>query len=233
MKAILLAAGLGTRLRPITNTIPKCLVPIDGKPLLEIWLEKLVALGIEEILVNTHYFSEKVDEFIAHSPYKRLVTLVYEEKLLGTAGTLVRNNTFWKGHTTLVIHADNYCQSSLAGFINSHKKISDDLDASLLLFKSETPKSCGIVQLDENDKVIEFHEKVPNPPGNLASGALFIFTPKVYGKYFIHLEQNRHYELSIDIIPSMVGKMKGWLVDGLYVDVGTPENYNKVKAIQL
>ena len=60
MKALLLAAGLGTRLRPVTNTIPKCLVPINGKVLLEYWLEKLIDIGIKEILINTSYLSEEV-----------------------------------------------------------------------------------------------------------------------------------------------------------------------------
>ncbi len=55
MRALLLAAGLGTRLRPITDKIPKCLVPIQGKPLLEIWLDKLYEAGVQEFLVNTHY----------------------------------------------------------------------------------------------------------------------------------------------------------------------------------
>lgn len=68
MKAILLAAGFGTRLRPLTNHLPKCLVPIHGKPLLEIWLERLVAVGISACLVNTHYLADQVEDFIASSP---------------------------------------------------------------------------------------------------------------------------------------------------------------------
>ena len=63
MRAILLAAGLGTRLRPITDKIPKCLVPINGKPLIDYWLEQLTKAGIEKFLINTHYLHEKV-EFI-------------------------------------------------------------------------------------------------------------------------------------------------------------------------
>ncbi len=79
MKALLLAAGLGTRLRPITNIIPKCLVPINGKPLLEIWLETLTKAGVKEFLINTHYLHEKVEAFVYDSKYKNVVTLVYEK----------------------------------------------------------------------------------------------------------------------------------------------------------
>ena len=67
MKAILLCAGKGLRLRPYTNNIPKCLMPIKGKPLLEIWLEKLFSAGITNILINAHYLSDQVDNFINHS----------------------------------------------------------------------------------------------------------------------------------------------------------------------
>ena len=67
MRALLLAAGLGTRLRPITDKIPKCLVPIQGRPLLEIWLDKLCEVGVQEFLVNTHYLAAQVEEFISNS----------------------------------------------------------------------------------------------------------------------------------------------------------------------
>ena len=70
MKAILLAAGFGTRLRPLTNNIPKCLVPIKGKPLLEIWLDKLSDVGVKDFLINTHYLYDKVESFIKKSKYK-------------------------------------------------------------------------------------------------------------------------------------------------------------------
>ena len=76
MKAILLAAGLGTRLKPLTNTIPKCLVPISGRPLLSYWLEKLANLGINEILINVHYLAEQVENYISQSPYRDKITIV-------------------------------------------------------------------------------------------------------------------------------------------------------------
>ncbi|MGC0119183.1 nucleotidyltransferase family protein [Pseudoalteromonas piscicida] len=225
MKAILLAAGLGTRLRPITDTLPKCLVPLNGQPLLGLWIDKLVQLGVDEILVNTHYFSEQVEAFVATSPHRSRITLSYESKLLGTAGTLVRNRTFWQGETCMVIHADNYCQSSLAGMLEAHNQRQTQTDATLLLFETPTPRSCGIVKLDDNQVIQEFHEKVEHPPGNLASGALFIFSPEVYERYFSHLEAQRPYELSLDVVPNMIGKLQGWLVDDHYLDIGTPDSY--------
>ena len=226
MKAILLAAGLGTRLRPITNTMPKCLVAINGKPLLEYWLETLVNLGVKEILINLHYFSDQVRQFIGGSPYKDRITLVEENELLGTGGTLLNNIDFWQGHTTWVIHADNYCCSDLQGMLQQHNNRDKHSDATLLLFKTDTPKNCGVVKLNKNKMITEFHEKVEKPPSNIASGALFIFSENVYEKYFEHLSHNKHYEISVDLVPKLIGHMQGWLVDNYYIDIGTTETLN-------
>ncbi|REL26052.1 nucleotidyltransferase family protein [Thalassotalea euphylliae] len=233
MKAILLAAGLGTRLKPLTDTMPKCLVPIKGKPLLAYWLEKLDALGVTEILINLHYLSEKVAAFIATSPYKSKVTLIKEDKLLGTAGTLVANKEFWQNEETLVIHADNFCMSDLQAFVKDHQKRINQTDASLLLFETEQPSACGIVKLNQDNVIVEFHEKVPNPPGKLASGALFIFSPNVYSKYFQNLDNSVYRELSIDIIPQMVDHLNGWQSDLPYLDIGTPEMLEKANNLPI
>jgi mannose-1-phosphate guanylyltransferase len=231
MKAILLAAGLGTRLKPITNTTPKCLVPISGQPLLSYWLEKLVKLGISEILINVHYLAEQVEKHISQSPYRDKITIVKEDKLLGTGGTLLHNAQFWKDEEVIVIHADNYCQSDLQSLITVHKMKPHQIDVSLLLFPSQEPSECGIVVMDNNNVIQEFHEKVSNPPGFLASGALFIFSDNVYDTYFEGLESNEFYDLSKDIIPKMIGKMQGWVVDSEYIDIGTPKAYKYAQDI--
>ena len=111
MKVLLLAAGLGTRLQPITNKIPKCLVPINGKPLLEYWLENLNKIGITDFLINTHYMNDKVEDFIKNSKYKDMVTLTYEKNLLNTAGTILANEDFFSTNNEpfMLVHADNLC----------------------------------------------------------------------------------------------------------------------------
>lgn len=225
MKAILLAAGLGTRLRPLTNHIPKCLVPINGKPLLGLWIDKLISLGVTDILINTHYFSEKVENYISSHPKRNHICIVYEESLLGTAGTLLQNKTFWQDDTCFVIHADNYCQNSLHDMLRVHVNRPAEADLTLLVFETNNAKSCGIVKLNPSNIVLEFHEKVENPPGNLASGALFIFSPCVYAKYFESLEHGAFYDLSADIVPKMIGSILSWKTNDVYIDIGTPDNY--------
>lgn len=95
MRALLLAAGFGTRLLPLTERLPKCLVPINGRPLLDYWLENLLKGGVEEVIINTHYLAPLVHQFLNQSSWSSRVTIVHEERLLGTGGTILKNREFF------------------------------------------------------------------------------------------------------------------------------------------
>ena len=231
MKAVLLAAGLGSRLSPITDTIPKCMVSINGKPLLGYWLDTLVTLGITEILINLHYLPQLVRNFVATSPHRNLVSFVEEESLFGTAGTFLVNREFWRNQDTMVIHADNFCLSNLQGLIKQYQQRSSGIDATLLLFKTNNPRSCGVVDLNAQNVITGFYEKIVNPPSNLASGALFVFSPQVFDRYFLNLVPGKVYELSIDIVPKMIERLQGWKVDDYYVDIGTISALNEANQV--
>src|ERR1700685_1023147 len=94
MKAFILAAGNGTRLRPITDSIPKCLAPIRGVPLLEIWLNNCKAAGITEVLLNAHAHTEAVRDYVAKQEIGVTICISEESQLLGSAGTLAANQQF-------------------------------------------------------------------------------------------------------------------------------------------
>src|SRR3954464_14043394 len=106
-KALLAAAGTGTRLRPLTDVLPKCLMPINGRPLLGMWLDMLSAAGASKIIVNLHHHAELVRHYVARTPYAHFVTLTHEEALLGTAGTLMQQRDCLSGGTIFFAHADN------------------------------------------------------------------------------------------------------------------------------
>ena len=125
MKAFLLAAGKGTRLKPFTDNCPKCLMDINGKPLLQIWLDSLQKYNIDEVLINTHYLHKQVEDFIAYFKPKTSIkiTLSYEKDLLGSAGTLIKNKIFVKNEENfLVIYADNLTNTNLEKLIKFHNK---------------------------------------------------------------------------------------------------------------
>jgi len=224
-KAILLSAGFGKRLRPITNTTPKCLVAINGKPLLQLWLEELSAAGFSEFLINTHYLSEQVVDFVNNSVFKKAITLVHEPELLGTLGTLKANQAFWENNNVLIAHADNLCLCDWSQFINAFITRPVDCHATMMLFETDTPKSCGIVDLDEKQRVITFHEKVSNPPSNLANGAIYLFDDSLNSK--IEKVNESGTDISINLIPSYIGQMNSWLTDGYLRDIGSLNSLDK------
>src|SRR5436305_11156765 len=171
MRALLLAAGLGTRLRPLTNQLPKCLVTIQGRPLLSYWLDELLGDSrVERILINTHHLHEQVREFVGQSRWTPRIDLVHETELLGTGGTILANRAYFGDEPLFVAHADNLTDASLGGLLDAHFAAEPDILATLLAFRTETPGTCGILEVDSAGRVTGFHEKVANPPGNLASG---------------------------------------------------------------
>lgn len=223
MRTLLLAAGFGTRLRPLTNTIPKCLVPIADKPLLEIWLERLTQAGIGPFLINTHYFADRVEEFIANSAYRDTVTLVNEPTLLGTAGTLLANLDFFQGEDGLLIHADNYCLADFRAFVQAHRQRPPECLLTMMTFRTDTPSSCGIVELDSRGVVIGFHEKVESPPGNLANGAVHILSPLLLE--MLRIDLAGAHDFSKDVLPHLIGKIYTYETKETFLDIGTPDSY--------
>ena len=226
MKAMLLSAGLGLRLRPITDQIPKCLVPIKGVPLLQIWLESLNKANIGPFLVNTHYLSEQVEDFIEQGGFKSQVTLVHEPQLLGTAGTLRFNLDFFNDQDGFFAHADNYCLADFDEFLTVHKNRPKGCLLTMMVFETNEPEKCGIVELDNQGVVLNFYEKVLNPPGNLANGAIYLLSSE-FLKTFKNQFKNAK-DFSLDVIPHFMGKIFTYKTTTKIVDIGTITNYNKL-----
>ena len=158
-KALLLAAGFGTRLRPLTNIWPKCLMPIHNRPLLEYWLSILQKLEINNVLVNMHYLSKYVEGFLSQTHFSNWVESVYEVNLLGTAGTIRNNIDFFENSTILLAHADNWTCCDFSDFMYyHHNKRPKGTVMTMMTFTCLDPKSCGIVELDSNGVVVQIQE---------------------------------------------------------------------------
>lgn len=222
MKVLLLAAGYGTRLKPITDSIPKCLVKINGKPLLEYWFDLINDSGIKEILINTHYLPYKVEEFVQKSKLSKFVKIVYEEKLLGTGGTLLKNRSFFDNDEIMLIHADNLSLFDVDAFIKNHANRPDNTNITMMTFTTETPESCGIVELDEKGVVRKFYEKVNEPHGNLANAAVFILEPSVID--FLSGLRRKEIDFSKEVIPRYVGRINTFHNNIYHRDIGTLES---------
>ena len=228
LKAFLLVAGRGERLRPLTDTTPKCLLPINGTPLLQIWLEHLEYSGIGEVLVNTHWQHEQVQDFAEQwsAGRNRLkIVLYHEPMLLGSAGTLLANRQ-WAGRGPFfIIYGDNLTRLDLRKMLAFHKRNRQPL--TIRVYKGADPYRAAIVCLDENDIVIDFEEKPAKPKSGTGAGGIYVADPEIFD-YFPEPEerpQNGVLDLSCHVLPRMVGNMKAYESGEFSIDIGTIASY--------
>ena len=218
VRALLLAAGLGTRLHPLTHSCPKCLMPIGSRPLLEHWLCSLYRNGVTQALVNIHHHRTLVESFLARNQFQGWVYGAYEPQLLGTAGTLRQNREFFEDQPVLLIHVDNWCQCDFSEFLEFHSlRRPSGTSITMMTFRTFAPTNCGIVEVDGKGVVQNFHEKIEEPPGNLANGAIYLLEPEAsawIGEY------PSVKDFSTEVIPHFVGRIATWENKGLHRDIG-------------
>lgn len=225
MRAVLLAAGLGTRLRPLTDSTPKCLVPIRGKPLLDIWCEDLLNAGVTRLLVNLHYKSESVQQHLRDSRFAKHVETIFEPELLGTAGTLIANRNFFDGEDGILLHADNYSEANLAQIITAHAHRPSNCEMTMMAFRTTTPQTCGILEIDEKHILKKMFEKSIDQHGNLANAAFYILSKKLIS------DLTNETDFSNEVIPKYFEKTLVVETDKTFIDIGTPESYAHAQAV--
>jgi mannose-1-phosphate guanylyltransferase len=224
MKAVLLAAGVGSRLRPVTDSIPKCMVPIDGRPLLDIWLDALVRAGVNEVLVNLHHLPDTVRRHIAARTGPPAVRMFFESQLLGSAGTLVANRQ-WLAEEKLFLacNADNLTDFDLRSLIDDHQE--HDAIATLAVFHSPQPSAGGVVELDADGVIIGFAEKPERPVSDLTNAGMYAFQPSVLDE----MDPVPPKDIGYDLLPRLVGRARAVLVEGYFRDIGTMDAYQRAR----
>jgi histidinol-phosphate phosphatase family protein len=217
-RALLLAGGLGTRLRPITNTVPKCLVSVGGQALLDIWVDCLVEAGIAQGRINTHALAEVVRAKIERVNALGQLHLVesYEPVLLGSAGTITANADLADGaDDVVIIYADNFSDIDLRPVVEYHRRHGDPM--TMVLFRAPNPRACGIAELDGEGRIVSFVEKPAQPASDLANAGLYVVSAAAYRD----IADMNAFDIGFDVLPKFVGRMRGWLWGGYYLDVGT------------
>lgn len=224
MKAFLLAAGLGTRLRPLTDDTPKCLVPIGGRPLLHYWLSLLERHGVNEVLINVHHLSGKVQQYLDTQPVNLRIQTFHEAKLLGSAGTVWANRN-WVEHEEefLIAYADNLTNADIGALTRFHREERPVLTVGL--FRSDHPSECGIAEMDDNRTIVHFVEKPPNPRGNLANAGIYVAAPTIFDLFGRSIPT----DIGFDVLPKLIGRMRGFVLQDYLLDVGTHEKYSQAQ----
>jgi Nucleoside-diphosphate-sugar pyrophosphorylase involved in lipopolysaccharide biosynthesis/translation initiation factor 2B, gamma/epsilon subunits (eIF-2Bgamma/eIF-2Bepsilon) len=175
MKAMILAAGEGTRLRPLTLETPKVLLPVGGVPLIEHTLTWLKRYGIQKVAINLYHLGEKIKDFLGDgSRFGIRISYSPEEKLLGTAGGVKRMQDFLNS-TFVVIYGDILTDFDLSSMIKLHRE--REAIATLVTFEVSNPREVGVVEMDGEGRVLSLVEKpqsVTTGSPVLASGGVYV-----------------------------------------------------------
>jgi len=224
VKAFLLAAGPGSRLRPITDTTPKCMLPVGDRPLLDIWLDEFDRVGVDEVLVNLHHLPDVVRGHIAARTASPKVQMFFEPELLGSAGTLLANRRWVDGEDMfLACYADNLTDFDLRSLIDAH--VGRGAIATLTLFHSPNPSAGGVVELDAVGRVTGFVEKPAHPISDLTNAGMYAFHPSVLDE----IRDEPPSDIGYDLLPRLVGRAWAVLVEGYFRDIGTAEAYQRAR----
>lgn len=209
----------------MTDSVPKCLVPLGGKPLLHYWLLLFRKHGIEEMLINLHHLPEQVNGFLNGYEHSISIKTFYEEKLLGSAGT-VRVNESWvcQEDCFLIAYADNLTNADLGQMIAFHRKEKPVMTAGL--FKTNRPRECGIVLMNGENVITDFAEKPESPKSDLACAGIFIAGPEVFRRF----GDECPLDFGFHVLPKLVGEMKGFVIKEFLIDIGDIKRYNQAQA---
>jgi mannose-1-phosphate guanylyltransferase len=225
MKAFLLAAGEGTRLRPITDQVPKCLVPIRGVPMLQIWMEICRSTGIDEVMINLHSHAEIVRTWLEKNGNGNRIRLVEESTLLGSAGTVLANRDWLASDSCFwILYADVLTNANLKQMAKLH--LARQPAATLGLYQVPDPSRCGVVSFDEQMIVREFVEKPARPTSRWAFSGVMIGTPKLLNQ----IPSRYPADLGFDVLPRLVGDTLAYPISEYLIDIGTLENYESAQV---
>jgi len=231
-RAMILAAGEGTRLRPLTLHRPKPMLPVAGRPVLEHIVAWLRYYGITEIVINLHHCPQMViDHFDDGAAYGVEIMYSIEEAILGTAGAVRRVADFFEGPFVLV-YGDVLTDLNLADLIAFHRRQPARAHLSMSLYQVSNPWACGVVNLDTQGRVTRFVEKPfrEDSFSQLANAGVLVMDPAILE----HVPDGCCYDFGQDLFPRLLQlaiPMYGWLLpDTAYlIDIGTPENYARVQ----
>ncbi len=225
MKALLLAGGFGTRLRPLTFTRPKHLLPIANRPHIEHVFDLLLEYGVTEVILTTSYLAEAFAETVEGARARGLdVQVTYEEVPLGTAGALKNAQTEVGDDTFFVFNGDVLTDVDLEAVLSFHRD--RKAEATILLTPVEDPSAFGVVPTQDDGRVTGFIEKPPRheAPTNMINAGIYVLEPSVLAR----IPVAREWSAERALFPQLVSEnapIYGFSTDAYWMDVGTPDKY--------
>ena len=232
MRAMILAAGLGTRLKPLTLRLPKPMFPVLNQPLLEHTLKFLSSQGIQDIIINVHHLPKKiVEHFGDGSDFGVRLVFSIEEKILGTAGGLKKAEEFLQKETFLVMNSDVLADINLANILKFHKEKNAYL--TLVVRQDANPEKYKPIQLADDGRITRFVDASFNHPFQTTQRVMFTGIQIMEPEIFSRIPKDKFFGTTEDVFPSLVDEglpVYGTLHEKYWIDIGTRETYIQAQA---
>jgi len=236
MKAMVLAAGTGTRLRPLTDKCPKCMMPLAGKPLIDWQLRWLQLNGITSCMINLHYFPDMVRNYAGDGlRYGMDIHYSYESVLLGTAGAVKKVADFFREEPFYVIYSDNFSlwelrklKQSYDAILSANSNIGTGEAAIIAVHWREDVASSGVVEISVGNQIVRYTEKPQkgSVAGNYVNAGFYYLNPDV----FDYIPDGQFFDFSYNVFPLMIkdGKrLYAAKMDMPIIGIDTPDAYSK------
>ena len=235
MKAMVLAAGAGTRLQPATDNAPKALVSVAGRPMIEYALLLLRHYGVDDIIINLHHFGEQIEKRLGDGKSLNLkIRYSREAHLLDTGGGLLKAKAFLQDGPFIVINTDALIDLNLAALIDFHSKA--NAAATLVLRPDERADEYGSMDIDATGRICRFlNSKAPTKPAGQVRKVMFTGVQILDPSVFRHMDERgpeRKFSTTKDTYPRMLitgERLFGFLFDGFWQDLGTPARIDEAE----
>ena len=227
LKAMVMAAGVGSRLDPLTQCVPKPLVPIANRPVMDILMEKFLELSITDVIANTHYLSDKIVEHYKNNEMGINFKHVYEETLSGTAGGVKKCQFFFdEGEDFVVLSADGLSNADLQAGLKSHKKSGAIVSMGIKKIAMEEIPNFGVVVTDKKGFVTGFQEKpaIKDAKSDKINTGIYIFNYEIFN----YIPKDTFYDFAKNVFPDLLEKgikINTFAVKEYWSDIGTIDQY--------
>lgn len=226
-KAMIMAAGVGSRLDPLTQDVPKPLVPIANRPMMDLLFEKLVSISVKDVIANTHYKAEKIIEKYKKNDIGINFNYIHEKELSGTAGGVKKCQFFFdEGEDFLVLSADGLSNANLSAAIESHKKSGAIASLGVKKIALEEIPNFGVIVTDTEGFVKGFQEKpsIQEAKSDTINTGIYIFNYKI----FDYIPADSFYDFAKNVFPDLLSKgikINTFPVNEYWSDIGTIDQY--------
>lgn len=228
-KAMIMAAGVGSRLEPLTQIVPKPLIPIANKPVMEILLRKLTKYGINNVISNTYCLANQIHEKYENNDFGLNFQYIQEKTLSGTAGGVKKCEQFFDGEKTfLVMSADGLTGAKLDEIISSHKASGAIATMGVKEVPIQEVSSFGVVITDKNHRVTEFQEKpqTHEAKSNLVNTGIYVFETRI----FDYIPADTFYDFAKNVFPALMENneiINTYTIREYWSDIGTINQYKQ------